>query len=90
MEDVKLRLDAWRHAERRRDVLAVGTLEWRDAEEKARNAAKLFHAEVAQVSARYDEEDSQRRKPWTAPLDRRVTAEGNSMADASLDGWPQK
>lgn len=56
MQNVKLRLDAWRAAERRRNACVPGSAEWQEAEDEVRVAAKTFHAELAQVSARYAEE----------------------------------
>lgn len=90
MQNAKLRLDAWREAERRRDALALGSSEWQEAEEDVRSAAKVFHAEVAQASVRYAEEEFQDRNPWPAQLDRRTSGAGGSVADASLARWPQR
>ena len=70
MQNVKLQLDAWRVAERRRDVLALDSPEWEEAEEDVRSAAKVFHAELAQVSARYVEDEYRGRSPSSALLDR--------------------
>ena len=89
MQNVKLRLDAWRDAERRRDGLALGSSEWQVAEEDVRRAATVFHAEVAQVSARYAEEEYQVRNPWSAQLDRRTSGAGDLLADAFLTRRPQ-
>jgi hypothetical protein len=74
MQNVKLRLDAWRDAERRCNGLAVDSSEWQAAEEDVRSAAKVFHAEVAQVSAQYAEAEFQDRNPWSAHLDRAPAA----------------
>jgi hypothetical protein len=90
LQNVKLRLDAWRDAERCRDGLALGGSEWQEAEEDVRSAAKAFHAELAQVSARYAEEEFQGRNPWSAQLDRRTSGAGDSVADALLARWPQR
>ena len=90
LQNVKLRLDAWRDAERRRGGLALGSPEWQEAEEDVRSAAKVFHAEVAQVSVRYAEEELQDRHPWSARLDRRTSGAGDSVADAFLARWPQR
>ena len=89
-QDVKLRLDAWRDAERRRDGLVTGSPEWQDAEEDVRSAAKVFHAELAQVSVRYAEEEFQARNPLSARLARRTSGAGNAVADALLARWPQR
>jgi hypothetical protein len=71
MENVKLRLDAWREAEHRRNRLAAGSPEWHDAEHEVRSAATAFHAELAQVSARYAEAEFQRPNPrWSTRVDR--------------------
>ncbi len=71
MQNVKLRLDAWRDAERRRDGLVVGSSEWQEADEEVRGAEKAFHAELAQTSARYAEAEFQDSNPaWSAHLDR--------------------
>jgi hypothetical protein len=90
VQNVKLRLDAWRDAERRRDGLVLGSPERQEAEEDARSAAKAFHAEVAQASARYAEEAFRDRNPWSAQLDRRTSGAGGSVAEASLARWPQR
>ena len=87
MQDVKLRLDAWRDEERRRDGLALGSSEWQEAEEDVRRARTVFHAEVAQVAARYAEEEHHARRPWSAQLDRRTSGAGDPVAVPSL--WPQ-
>ena len=87
VQNVKLRLDAWRDAERRRDGLALDSPEWQEAEEGARSAAKLFHAEVAQVSARYAEADFQARSPWSLQLDRRTSRGGGG--GGLPRPWPQ-
>ena len=84
MSNLKLRLDAWRDAERRRDRLALGTSGWQEAEEDVRSAAKVFHAEEAQESARYAEAEYHDRNRWSARLDRRTYGSGGSMADALL------
>lgn len=70
MRNVQLLLDAWREAERRRDGLALDSPGWEEAEEEARSAAKVFHAEVAQASARYVEKEYRSGNPWSAPLER--------------------
>ena len=90
MQNVKLRLDAWRDAERRRDGLALGSSAWLEAEDDVRRAAKVFHAEVAQVSARYAEEEYQARNPWSAQLDRRMSGADDSVGVASPARWPQR
>lgn len=90
MQNVQLRLEAWREAERRRDALALGGSEWQDAEEEVRSAAKAFHAELAQASVRYAEEEFQERNPWSAQLDRRTSRAGDSVADALLTRLPQR
>lgn len=53
MDNVKFRLEAWRRAERRRDRLPPGSAEWQEAEDEVRAAQTAYHAELAQVSARY-------------------------------------
>ena len=63
---VKVQLDAWRQAEHRRDRLVPGSGDWDDADHKVRSAATAFHAELAQVSARYREAEFQRSLPvWS-------------------------
>lgn len=83
VHNVKLRLDAWREAERHRDGLALGSPEWAEADEQVRTAAKMFHAELAQVSVRYAEEALQARDRWFSTLDRRTSGQiavtGNSV-----------
>ena len=83
VQNVKLRLDAWREAERHRDGLALGSPEWGEADEQVRTAAKVFHAELAQVSARYAEAEFQERSRWFSTLDRRtsgrIAVAGNSV-----------
>lgn len=70
MQNVKLRLDAWRDAEHRRDRLAPGSSEWQDAEDEVRSAEKAFHAEFAQASARYAEAEFQGlNRGWSAQVD---------------------
>ena len=74
LQNVKLRLDAWREAEHRRDGLALGTSEREEAEEEVRTAEKAFHAEVAQASARYAEVEFQDANPaWSARVDYRTS-----------------
>jgi hypothetical protein len=90
LQNVKLRLEAWRDAERRRDALPLGGSEWQEAEEEVRSAAKVFHAELAQASVRYAEEEFRDRNPWSAQLDRRTSRAGDAVADASLDRLPQR
>ena len=89
MQNVKLRLDAWRDAERRRDGLPLDSPAWQEAEEDARRACKVFHAEVAQVSARYAETDFQGRSPWSLPLNRGTSPAYPPVAAASPARWPQ-
>jgi hypothetical protein len=81
MQNVKLRLDAWRDAERRRDGLAIGSSEWQEAEEEVRSAAKVFLAEVAQASVRYAETDFQDRN--------RTFGAGRWVADAAFAELPR-
>ncbi len=81
VQNVRLRLDAWREAERRRDGLALGSPEWQAAEEDVRSAAKLFHAEVAQVSVRYAEEEFQDRSPWLSATPRSSPSPSAREAD---------
>ena len=89
MQNVKLLLDSWRDAERRRDGLAKGSPEWQEADEDARSAAKLFHAEVAQASARHAEEDYQNRRPWSLQADRRTSPVGGPVVEGHVDWWPR-
>jgi len=70
LHNVRTRLDAWRDAERRRDRLASNTTVWQEADEAVREAAKAFHAEVAQVSARYAEEEFQNGEAWSIRFER--------------------
>ena len=90
MQNVKLRLEAWRDAERRRDGLPLDTAAWQEAEEDTRRTAKLFHAEVAQASARYAEEDFQDRSPWSLQLDQRASPVNQPAAEASPARWRQQ
>lgn len=74
MQNVKMRLDAWREAERHRDTLAVVGSEWEEAEEAVRTAEKAYRAELAQASVRYAEEHFQDTSPrWSPELDRRMS-----------------
>jgi hypothetical protein len=73
MQNVKLRLDAWRDAERRRDRLAPGSPEWQDAEDEVRRCVLVFHAELAQASARYAEAEFQGPRPAWSPRADRLT-----------------
>jgi len=70
LQNVRLRLDAWREAERRLDVLALDSREREEAEQDVRSAAMVFHAEVAQVSARYVENEYRYRHPSSGQLER--------------------
>ena len=90
VQDVKLRLDAWRDAERRRDGLPLDSSAWQEAEEDARRACKIFHAEVAQVSARYAEEDFQARNLWSFHVDRPISPAYQPVAEAFPARWPQR
>jgi hypothetical protein len=90
VSNVKLRLDAFRDAERLRDGLAPGSSEWQEAEEDVRGAAKAFHAEVAQASARHAEEAFRDRNPWFAQGDRRTPGAGGSVAGTSQARWPRR
>lgn len=83
VQNVKMRLDAWRDAERRREGLALDSPEWQEAEEDVRSACKVFHAEVAQASARYAEQDFQDRSPWSAQSDRRTSRAGGPVEEPS-------
>lgn len=67
---VKAALDAWRDAVRRRDALAPGSADWPIADDDVRSASKVFHAELAQQSARYAEEAFESRS-WSTRLDLR-------------------
>jgi hypothetical protein len=74
VQNVKSRLDAWRDAERRRDGLALGSPVRQAAEEEVRIADKTFHAELAQASAQYAEQEFRSSRPgWSAHLDRRIS-----------------
>lgn len=90
MQNVKLRLDAWRDAERHCDGLALDSSEWQEADEDVRRAETVYHAEVAQVSARYAEEEFQDRNPRPAQLDRRTLGAGDLVASGSLAPSPQR
>jgi hypothetical protein len=72
LQNVRLRLDAWREAERRRDVLALDSPDRVEAEQDVRTAATLFHAEVAQVSARYVENEYRYRHPSSGQSERAI------------------
>lgn len=89
MQNVKLRLDAWRDAERRRDGLHLDSPEWQEAEEDARRARTVFHAEFAQVAARYAEAQYQARSLWSLQWERRTSRAGDPLAVASPARWPQ-
>ena len=67
---VKAALDAWRDAIRRRDAVAPGSAEWPMADDDVRSTSKIFHAELAQESARYAEEAFQSPTSWSTGLDR--------------------
>ncbi|HEY5628923.1 MAG TPA: hypothetical protein VIR16_05375, partial [Candidatus Limnocylindrales bacterium] len=54
-----------------------------EAEADCRSAAKHFHAEVAQVTARYAESELRDRRSWWMPLDRRSADRGLVGAGAS-------
>lgn len=74
MQNVKMRLDAWRDAQHRRDGLALGSSEWQEAQDEVRSAEKAFHAELAQASARYAEAEFQGpNRGWSAQLDPRTS-----------------
>lgn len=74
MQNVKMRLDAWRAAAQRRDGLAPGSSEWQDAEDDVRSAERAFHAELAQASARYAEAEFQGlNRGWSAQLNPRTS-----------------
>lgn len=74
VQNVRMRLEAWRQAEHRRDSLALGSSERQEAEEQVRTAEKAFHAELAQASARYAEEEFRDpRRGWSAQLGRRTS-----------------
>lgn len=73
MQNVQVRLDAWRAAERRRDGLAPGSAGWQDAEDDVRSAEKAFHAELAQAAARYAEAEFQGRNPGRSAQLARMT-----------------
>ena len=74
MQNVKVRLDAWRDAEHRRDGLAPGSSEWQDAEDDVRSAEKAFHAELAQASTRYAEAEFQGLdRDWSPLVQRRAS-----------------
>ena len=62
MQDVKLRLDAWRDALHRRDRLPPGSPGWQETDVEVRRAETAYRAEVAQVAARYSEAAFQRHK----------------------------
>ena len=80
LQNVKRRLDAWREAERRRDALALDSSEWQEAEEEVRSAAKAFHAELAQASVTYAEEEFHNRNRWSPQLDPRSAGAGDPVA----------
>ena len=74
MQNVKTRLDEWREAEHRRDGLALSSPERQEAEEQVRTAERAFHAELAQASARYAEEEFQYpTRAWSAQVERRAS-----------------
>jgi hypothetical protein len=70
LQNVRLRLDAWRDAERRRDKLASDSIDWQEADGEVHEAAKAFHAEVAQASARYAENEFQYQNAWSFQFER--------------------
>jgi hypothetical protein len=70
LHNVRTRLDAWRAAVRHRDRLTSDSIGWQDADDEAREAAKAFHAEVAQASARYAEEEFQNEHAWSIESER--------------------
>jgi hypothetical protein len=78
-----MRLDGWRDAERRRNRLATGSTDWQEADEEVREAAKAFHAEVAQESARYAEEEFQNEHAWSIGFER-AASEADAMNGGAL------
>jgi hypothetical protein len=70
LHNVRTRLDAWRNAVRHRDTLTSDSIGWQDADDEARDAANAFHAEVAQASARYAEEEFQNENAWSIEFGR--------------------
>ena len=90
MQNVQLRLEAWRDAERRRDALALGSSEWQEAEEDARSAAKAFRAGRAQALARHAEEEFSDRHSSSAQVDRRISRASDLVAGAFLALGPQR
>jgi hypothetical protein len=63
---VKPRLDAWRAAERNRDLLPPGSTEWQEAADEVTSAQKAYRAEFAQAYVQYAEQDFQTRNSvWT-------------------------
>jgi hypothetical protein len=89
MHAVKLRLEAWREAEHRRDGLAPGSPEWQQADEELRNAEKAFHGEEAQEYARYAEAEFEHGHPWSAHVDRRTSGAGIPVVRASIARLPR-
>jgi hypothetical protein len=78
---VKAGLEVWRDAVRLRDALAAGSPEWQEADEQVRSASKVFHAELAQASVRYAEEEFQGRNPWSTGFERRAASAVNGSPD---------
>jgi len=90
LQNVKLRLEAWRDAEHRRDGFALGSTEWQEGEAEVRSAARAYHAEVARMSARYAEAEFQDRNPWAAHLDRFASGADDLVVADFLAGWPTR
>lgn len=75
MQDVKLRLDAWRDALHRRDRLPPGSPGWQEADVEVRRAETAYRAEVAQVAARYSEAEFRRPSlGWSTGADPRTSS----------------
>lgn len=63
--NARARLEAWRRAVRERDALARDGEAWRAADAEVAAAARAFHAEVAQASARHAEgERAEHERHW--------------------------
>jgi hypothetical protein len=78
LQDVRTRLHAWREEQRRRDRLARDSIDWQEADEEVREAAKAFHAAVAQTSARYVEEAFQKENAWFIRFERVASGASSS------------
>jgi hypothetical protein len=68
-QDMTERLAEWRHAERWRESLAVGSPDWQLAIAEIHRAHSAYRAEVAQAAAQHRELDlAAHQYPWSPAL----------------------